>query len=535
MHRPGLLLVSILLLSSSLSGCGGGGAAIPANAPSLTAAQQTTPTRKSSSVAQSMIIGIDAGGGAAGSGWVGDTDYSGGGTSATTAPVNTNNVNSPAPQAVYLSQRYGGTFQYAIPSLTANAAYTVRLHFAETFFTAPNQRVFNVAINGVRVLSNFDIFAAAGGANVALVESFNATADATGTITVAFTSSVNYPSVAGIEIDGQAKSTGPAYPIYSSAFTGNSPFHHTVAQLMAAGATIRSSNVANNYWAQGIGQFQPGSQTGGVGPLYTAHAGDPSYAFSCPAYGTCNANGVVVHLPAGAYAETGGDHHLSSFDPVYLKGEVDGWGGDGHPGQGCNLAGGGPGRETCSWGGFFPFSGNGLATDSSSANAGGYAFGIMDITAQELLQGHIDHAIGIEQSCLDNYGVYPAIVGRTTDSNCPSYLEPNVRYGDLIHLKSAVNVDALGYSPYCRVIAQALQTYGAYTSDSNGGWGIALTVEYMDQYSGANPWYQTIFPSMVAGGDGSGSGSNFQFPSCLQRIHADDIEVIEISPNLPNA
>ena len=52
--------------------------------------------------------------------------------------------------------------------------YTVRLHFAEIYWTAAGQRRFNVAINGTQVLTNFDIFATAG-ANKALVRDFSAT------------------------------------------------------------------------------------------------------------------------------------------------------------------------------------------------------------------------------------------------------------------------------------------------------------------------------------------------------------------------
>jgi hypothetical protein len=42
-----------------------------------------------------------------------------------------------------------------------------------------------VAINGTPVLSNFDIFAAAGGKDKAVVEQFTAVADAQGRITIA--------------------------------------------------------------------------------------------------------------------------------------------------------------------------------------------------------------------------------------------------------------------------------------------------------------------------------------------------------------
>jgi len=44
--------------------------------------------------------------------------------------VDTSAVTNAAPQAVYQSNRFG-TFNYAIPGLTAGGSYKVRLHFAE--------------------------------------------------------------------------------------------------------------------------------------------------------------------------------------------------------------------------------------------------------------------------------------------------------------------------------------------------------------------------------------------------------------------
>jgi Malectin domain len=76
----------------------------------------------------------------------------------------------------------------------------VRLHFAETYWTAKGQRVFNVSINGTQVLSNFDIVGAAGAANKAVVEQFPVTSSATGTVTIQFTSVVDQAQVNGIEI-----------------------------------------------------------------------------------------------------------------------------------------------------------------------------------------------------------------------------------------------------------------------------------------------------------------------------------------------
>jgi hypothetical protein len=115
--------------------------------------------------------------------------------------VDTTAVVSPAPAAVYQHERSGGSFSYVFPNLTPGANYTVRLHFAEFFFTATGQRVFNVAINGLRVLPSFDIVATAGAANKAVVEQFTATADGTGRITINYTpGSADQPKASAIEI-----------------------------------------------------------------------------------------------------------------------------------------------------------------------------------------------------------------------------------------------------------------------------------------------------------------------------------------------
>jgi len=142
---------------------------------------------------------INSGGGAVGS-WLADTDFSGGNSSANTNTIDTSGVTNPAPVAVYQSERWG-VFSYAVPSLTPGGSYEVRLHFAEIAFTSPGARVFNVAINGSTVLSNFDIFATAGGANKALVEQFTTTANGSGQITIAYQKgTADFPKSSGIEI-----------------------------------------------------------------------------------------------------------------------------------------------------------------------------------------------------------------------------------------------------------------------------------------------------------------------------------------------
>jgi streptogramin lyase len=141
---------------------------------------------------------INAGGNTAGT-FAADTGYTGGNTYSSGTAVNTSAATNPAPQAVYQSVRYGN-FSYTIPQLTPNANYHVRLHFNELYWNTAGSRVFNVAINGSPVLSNYDIYAAAGGANKADIQEFVVPADAQGKLTLQFTTVTDNAMVNGIEV-----------------------------------------------------------------------------------------------------------------------------------------------------------------------------------------------------------------------------------------------------------------------------------------------------------------------------------------------
>jgi hypothetical protein len=66
-----------------------------------------------------------------------------------------------------------------------NGFYQIQILDAETYWTSAGQRKFNLFINGTQVLSNFDIFAAAGGQNIAITRTFT-TPVTTGQIVVQF-------------------------------------------------------------------------------------------------------------------------------------------------------------------------------------------------------------------------------------------------------------------------------------------------------------------------------------------------------------
>jgi hypothetical protein len=193
------------------------------------------------------VVAIDAGGAASGI-WVADEDYSGGISSYTSTTINTSLVANPAPQEVYQTERYGD-FTYTIPNLTAGASYTVNLGFAEIYWTAAGDREFNVLINGTQVLTNFDVFATAGGENIAIVESFPATASSSGTISIQFTTgAADLPKVSGIQILS----------------AGSTPVRTDVLDINASGPTVGSyvadedfvggaeSNTANTISTAGV-------------------------------------------------------------------------------------------------------------------------------------------------------------------------------------------------------------------------------------------------------------------------------------------
>ena len=131
--------------------------------------------------------------------FIADTDFAGGGTISHANTINLTGVTNPAPMAVYQTARTGN-FSYTISGFNPGSSHTVRLHFAETFFSTTGSRTFNVSINGTKVLTNFDIVAVAGAMNKALIEQFTEPASSTGDYVITFASVVNQSLVSGIEI-----------------------------------------------------------------------------------------------------------------------------------------------------------------------------------------------------------------------------------------------------------------------------------------------------------------------------------------------
>src|SRR5512139_2329593 len=147
----------------------------PATTPPVTTPPVTTPPATTPPVTTPPpgSVSINSGGPATGS-FSADQYFSGGSTYTNTATIDMSQIPAnTAPAAIFSTERYGA-MTYTIPNRAGTQ--TVTLYFVETYVTAAGQRVFNVSINGTTVLSRFDIFATAGGANRAIARSFSTTA-----------------------------------------------------------------------------------------------------------------------------------------------------------------------------------------------------------------------------------------------------------------------------------------------------------------------------------------------------------------------
>jgi hypothetical protein len=101
-----------------------------------------------------VVFAVNAGGpqyvDAAGTIYQADTRFIGGTTYTKTVAIA-----GTTDDALYQNERYGN-FSYTIP--LPNGDYEVSLKFAEIFWTAVGQRIFDVVIEGNEVMSNLDMF-----------------------------------------------------------------------------------------------------------------------------------------------------------------------------------------------------------------------------------------------------------------------------------------------------------------------------------------------------------------------------------------
>lgn len=201
--RTNAAFICSLVISMSGMLLSGARPALAANAgPSIAAPQQTTTAPAPLPLPLNDVYAINAGGSAT-SGYTADELFSGGKVFRTNASIYLGQATIPAPAAVYQTAREGQKFSYTFSGLQPHIGYAVILHFAELYWTLPLQREFNVDINNVRELTDFDIAEITGGRFEATDQFFQVSADSTGTIKIDFSKgSYDQPTINGIEIRG---------------------------------------------------------------------------------------------------------------------------------------------------------------------------------------------------------------------------------------------------------------------------------------------------------------------------------------------
>lgn len=170
-------------------------AAIDAAGASATSPPFTVTTH---SCPASNVLQINAGGPAVSS-FLADEDFTGGSITPTTDSIQTVDVPKGLPMEVFKDSRTG-TFSYTVKGFAPGSNHTVTLYFVEPTFDGVGLRLFNVSINGKTVLSNFDVFLAAGDMDTPVAQSLAAAADGTGQYVVAFTPVLNDALLSGLQI-----------------------------------------------------------------------------------------------------------------------------------------------------------------------------------------------------------------------------------------------------------------------------------------------------------------------------------------------
>ena len=159
-----------------------------------------------------------------------------------------------AAQSLYQRERYstaGGGFRYWFDC--PPGVYAVTLLEAETYWSNPGQRVFNVFIEGAQVLTNLDILAAAGGKNLPWSRAFTNTV-ADGQLEIRFTPVVDNARISGLQVQKlrDLVSDGDGIPDWWRwAY-----FDHATGQ---AGDQSRASDDADNDGASNDHEFRAGT------------------------------------------------------------------------------------------------------------------------------------------------------------------------------------------------------------------------------------------------------------------------------------
>jgi PKD repeat protein len=166
--------------------------------------------------------------------WSVDRTYSAGiwGNTGGSTYSNSNTISGTPDPDLYRSERYGNfQYQFTVP----NGNYQVTLKFAEIYWSAVGQRVFNVNIEGTRVMSNVDLNSLVG-ANTAYDRTFAVTVS-DGILNIDFQTIIDNAKISAIEVvSGTSTPTPPVAGFTGTPVSGLSPLDVQFTDTSTGGA-----------------------------------------------------------------------------------------------------------------------------------------------------------------------------------------------------------------------------------------------------------------------------------------------------------
>jgi hypothetical protein len=189
-------------------------------------------------------------------------------------------------------------------------------------------------------------------------------------------------------------------------------------------------------------------------PIAYADPASMKHEIGCTQYDCETA--VSFRIPSYARAKSGSDGHLIVIDPSTQQ-ELDMF-----RAKCCWTASSRYLTAANGWGAICP-----LGHHCNGAVAAGFAAAGGLIRPEEIAQGHIDHALVMATP----YTRFQYVACPATHSD-GEYSYTAIPLGARIQLDPTLNVDAQRWSPWQKVIAKALQVYGAYIADTSGSLAV---------------------------------------------------------------
>jgi hypothetical protein len=323
------------------------------------------------------------------------------------------------------------------------------------------------------------------GMNLSAAGVISGTTSVTGTFpfTAEVIDATSASATASLNLIVAAQSTAPGYTRwYAPTSFWNTP--------IAAGAAIDPNSAGMISYA--IASYANGANLAntsawGMSYVTTTATGSKNYTVACTQY--CSGSSISFPIPAGTLANTGSDHHLAVINTT-TNTELDMWEASYNSSNDTWSAGSLGTTSTVGWGAMCA-----LGQLCNGEVAAGFAMLGGAIRPEEIAAGLIPHALSITTPATKSgYIACPATHTDGASSNANAIPE-----GARIQLNPSFNVAAQSWSTWQKTIAYALQTYGAYVSDTSGSLALYAV---NDMNSGNTTWASVGM---------SGSGESLSF------------------------